>query len=46
MEARASAFRAGEKVVAATDGHASHGAFGRRFIDLDGAVVAIAPARV
>ena len=36
---------AGEQVIAAADGHATQGAFGRGVIDLDGAVVAIAQQR-
>lgn len=36
---------AGEQVIAAADGHATQGAFGRRVIDIDGAVVAIVQQR-
>ena len=43
--ALAAAVGAGEQVIAAADGHATQGAFGRRVIDLDGAVVAIAQQR-
>lgn len=40
--ALAAAVGAGEQVVAAANGHATQGAFSRRVIDLDGAVVAVA----
>ena len=43
--ALAAAVGAGEHVIAAADGHAMQGAFGRRVINLDGAVVALAQQR-
>ena len=43
--ALAAAVGAGEQIIAAADGHATQGAFGRGVIDLDGAVVAIAQQR-